>query len=58
MMDLERYTDKVGNKWDSDHTLTFKEETDWMAPVGGQIQKQVIDEFASQLQIRVGAKRA
>lgn len=34
MLDQEYYTDHVGKKWDSQESLTFKEETDWLAPVG------------------------
>ena len=34
ILDQERYTDHMGNKWDAGESLTFKEETDWLAPVG------------------------
>lgn len=34
MMEQENYTDLVGNKWDPKDSLTFKEETSWLAPVG------------------------
>ncbi|MCI0529675.1 MAG: sulfotransferase, partial [Nitrospira sp.] len=34
MLDRERYTDHMGKKWDAGESLTFKEETDWLAPVG------------------------
>lgn len=34
MLDLDNYVNKVGEKWEAEESLTFKEETDWMAPVG------------------------
>jgi len=34
MLDRDRYTDHMGNTWDAGESLTFKEETDWLAPVG------------------------
>jgi len=34
MLDQDGYTDHMGNRWDSKRSLTFKDETDWLAPVG------------------------
>ena len=34
MLDQGMYTDRRGNKWDPKESLTFKEETTWLAPVG------------------------
>ena len=34
MLEQEHYTDHMGNKWDAGESLTFKEETGWLAPVG------------------------
>jgi len=34
MLDANNYVNKLGEKWDAGESLTFKEETDWLAPVG------------------------
>ena len=34
MLNTEGYEDHEGKKWSPEEALTFKEETDWLAPVG------------------------